>query len=67
MNTNPIKIQVRDINHHNITNARIKVIAHNNTILFDEESQNGEIILDDIESLKNIHLSITPKNSSILY
>ena len=55
MNANPIKIQVRDINHHNITNAKIKVIAPNGDILFNEKSQSGEIILDDIQKLKNIH------------
>ncbi len=54
-NTKPIHIQVRDVHCNLIENAKIKVIASNGDILFNEKSQSGEIILDDIESLKTIH------------
>ncbi|WP_233715271.1 ribonuclease domain-containing protein [Helicobacter trogontum] len=54
-NTKPIHIQVRDVHCNLIENAKIKVIAPNGDILFNEESPNGEIILDDIQKLKNIH------------
>ena len=54
-NTKPIHIQVRDIHCNLIENAEVKVIAPNGDILFNEKSQSGEIILDDIEKLKKIH------------
>ncbi|MDY5950838.1 MAG: hypothetical protein SPJ16_06570 [Helicobacter sp.] len=54
-NTKPIHIQVRDVHCNLIENAKIKVIAPNGDILFNEKSQSGKIILDDIEKLKKIH------------
>ncbi|MDD7297694.1 MAG: hypothetical protein PUG77_10520, partial [Helicobacter bilis] len=54
-NTKPIYIQVRDVHCNLIENAKVKVIAPNGDILFNEKSQSGEIILDDIQKLKNIH------------
>ena len=54
-NTKPIHIQVRDVHCNLIENAEVKVIASNGDILFNEKSQSGKIILDDIQKLKNIH------------
>lgn len=54
-NTKPIYIQVRDVHCNLIENAKVKVITPNGDILFNEKSQSGEIILDDIQKLKNIH------------
>ena len=55
-NTKPIHIQVRDIHCNLIENAKIKVIERKSgKILYNEKSPNGEVILDDIESLKNCH------------
>ena len=55
-NTKPIYIQVRDVHCNLIENAKIKVIERKNgKILYNEKSPNGEVILDDIESLKNCH------------
>lgn len=54
-NTKSIHIQVRDVHCNLIENAKIKVIAPNGDILFNEKSQSGKIILDDIQKLKNIH------------
>ncbi|EMZ38457.1 hypothetical protein C826_01493 [Helicobacter bilis WiWa] len=54
-NTRPIYIQVRDVHCNLIENAKIEVIAPNGDILFNEKSQSGKIILDDIEKLKKIH------------
>ena len=51
----PIHIQVRDVNHKLIENATIKVIQRKDKILYNEKSPSGEIILDDIESLKDCH------------
>ncbi|BBB20375.1 hypothetical protein [Helicobacter cinaedi] len=56
INTKPIHIQVRDVNSALIQNATIKVIQRKNgKILYNEKSSSGEIILDDIESLKDCH------------
>lgn len=56
INTKPIHIQVRDVHHKLIQNATIKVIQRKNgKILYNEKSSSGEIILDDIESLKDCH------------
>ena len=55
LNTKPIHIQVRDVNHKLIENATIKVIQRKDKILYNEKSPSGEIILDDIESLKDCH------------
>ena len=55
-NTKPIHIQVRDVHCNLIENAKIKVIERKSgKILYNEKSPNGEVILDDIESLKNCH------------
>ena len=56
INTKPIHIQIRDVNSALIQNATIKVIQRKNgKILYNEKSSSGEIILDDIESLKDCH------------
>ncbi|WP_334085261.1 hypothetical protein [Helicobacter typhlonius] len=56
LNSEPIKIQIRDVNYNPIQNATIKVIERKtNKILYNEESLNGEVILDDIENLKSCH------------
>ena len=56
INTKPIHIQVRDVNSALIQNATIKVIQRKNgKILYNEKSSSGEIILDDIENLKDCH------------
>ncbi|MGX2973221.1 ribonuclease domain-containing protein [Helicobacter sp. T3_23-1059] len=56
INTQPIKIQIRDIYHKPIQNANIKILERKtNKILYNQESANGEVILDDIQSLKNTH------------
>lgn len=55
-NTKPIHIQIRDINHNLIQNATIKVIERKtNKILYNAKSPSGEIILDDIENLKDCY------------
>ena len=55
-NTKPIHIQVRDVYHNLIENATIKVIERKSAkILYNEKSPSGEVILDDIESLKDCH------------
>ena len=56
INTKPIHIQIRDVNSALIQNATTKVIQRKNgKILYNEKSSSGEIILDDIESLKDCH------------
>ncbi len=56
LNSEPIKIQIRDVNYNPIQNAMIKVIERKtNKILYNKESLNGEVILDDIENLKSCH------------
>ena len=55
INTKPIHIQIRDVNSALIQNATIKVIQRKDKILYNEKSPSGEIILDDIESLKDCH------------
>lgn len=56
INTKPIHIQIRDVNSALIQNATIKIIQRKNgKILYNEKSSSGEIILDDIESLKDCH------------
>ena len=55
-NTKPIHIQVRDVNHNLIENVTIKVIQRKSgKILYNEKSPSGEVILDDIENLKDCH------------
>lgn len=56
LNSKPIKIQIRDVNYNPIQNAMIKVIERKtNKILYNKESLDGEVILDDIENLKSCH------------
>ena len=56
LNTRPIHIQVRDVYHNLIQNATIKVIQRKSgKILYNNKSPSGEIILDDIENLKDCH------------
>lgn len=56
LNSEPIKIQIRDVNYNPIQNATIKVIERKtNKILYNEKSLDGEVILDDIENLKSCH------------
>lgn len=56
LNTKPIHIQVRDVYHNLIQNATIKVIQRKSgKILYNDKSPSGEIILDDIENLKDCH------------
>ncbi|BBB20354.1 hypothetical protein [Helicobacter cinaedi] len=56
LNSEPIKIQVRDVYYNPIHNATIKIIERrSDKILYNQESANGEVILDDIENLKDCH------------
>ena len=56
LNSEPIKIQIRDVYYNPIHNATIKIIERrSDKILYNQESANGEVILDDIENLKDCH------------
>lgn len=56
LNSEPIKIQIRDVYYNPIHNATIKIIERrSDKILYNQESASGEVILDDIENLKDCH------------
>ena len=57
LNTEPIhNIQVRDVKGKLIEDATIKVIQRaSGKILYNEKNPSGEVILDDIENLKDCH------------
>ncbi|BAM32754.1 truncated hypothetical protein [Helicobacter cinaedi CCUG 18818 = ATCC BAA-847] len=56
LNSEPIKIQIRDVYYNPIHNATIKIIERrSDKILYNQESANGEVILDNIENRMDCH------------